>query len=243
MKSWLEANWPAPDWLRAGTTTRIGGISKAPYEQLNLAKHVDDSETDIENNRQQIFSLLQLPSEPYWLNQTHSNKVIEANPLITQANCDGSYTSKHGMVVAVLTADCLPLLLCDTKRHLVAAIHVGWRGFYNGIVENALKTFSSPPATMAWLGPCISKTHYEIDKPVRDVFIKTNNEFERFFEANRENHWLMDLKGMVTTTLNRHGIETVYDSEHCTYSESDFWYSYRRDGVTGRMASLIWMDY
>lgn len=243
MKRWLEANWPAPEWIHAGTTTRLGGVSKEPYAALNLANHVADSAKDVSSNRQRLSSLLELPSEPYWLNQTHTNVVTEANPFFQLPNCDGSYSFESGMVVAILTADCLPLLLCDSNRRLVAAIHVGWRGFCKGIIENALKTFPSPSNTMAWLGPCISKTQYEIDPPVRDACLTMHNEFAEFFIPNRDKHWLMDLKGMVRKSLCQHGIEAVYDSECCTYSDSEHWYSYRRDGVTGRMASLIWMDY
>ena len=244
MSNWLKANWPAPAWLNAGTTLRTGGVSKQQYADFNLATHVDDNPQHVILNRKQLETDLKLPSEPVWLNQTHSDKVIDVGSSIVDTNADGAVTHRSGTVVAVLTADCLPLLLCDVDRRIVAAIHIGWRGFVAGIVENALRVLlNSPQSTMAWTGPCISQQVYEIDKLVYESCLDKDPSLASCFCANRPHHWLLDLKGMVMATLKHSEIDQIYDANCCSYTDSQKWYSYRRDGITGRMASLIWMEH
>lgn len=243
MNNWLDANWPAPNWLHAGTTYRSDGISRGPYTSLNLAGHVGDAAECVIENRKIIRTKLKLPSEPYWLNQIHGDRIVEVNTSNTNPDCDGAYTNQNGTVVAVLTADCLPLLLCNTKHRRVAAIHVGWRGLCKGIVQKAIELFSvDTNHAMAWLGPCIGPEHYEVDATVRDACLNLVPHMEHVFIANRDAHWLFDLQLLVAEILNINGIRSIHKSESCTYAKPDRWYSFRREGKTGRMASLIWMS-
>ncbi len=240
---WLKANWPAPEWLKAGTSYRPGGHSQGPYESLNLAQHVQDTLDLVEQNRLLLKQNLQLPRDPLWLDQIHSNRILNADKNPQSLEADGAYTSETGMVVAVLTADCLPLLLCDLKRRKIAAIHVGWRGFSQGIVVNAIQCFSNnKEALMAWTGPCISAKHYEIEEQVRQACLARGKYLEGGFQATKKGHWLADLRQLVSLELRQQGLKNIYTSQSCTFAEREKWFSYRRNGQTGRMASLIWMD-
>ena len=240
---WLAANWHAPSHIHAGTTMRSGGVSSPPYDQLNLGIHVEDDQNSVLVNRERLAKYLKLPREPAWLNQVHGNNIIRLNSEITNKTADGSYSIKTNNVCVVMTADCLPLLLCDDEGTQIAAIHIGWQGFSKDIITTALDKFTCPHERLiAWLGPCISADHYEIDAPVYNAARKVFAGAEECFVETRMEHWLMDLKQLVSKQLITLKVEHIYTSPYCTYSDQTYFFSHRRDGTTGRIASLIWMD-
>lgn len=242
-KYWLQADWPVPEWIHAGTTTRIGGVSQSPYATFNLALHVGDEKNDVLANRHKLIEYLNLTSEPCWIKQVHASNIIKAQKNRPVLTADGSITDSTGTICVVLTADCLPLLLCNKAGTVVAAVHIGWRSFSKNIIVNVLDEFrTARNQIFAWVGPCISAEHYEIDTVVYEA---TKNIFpgaDRCYTETRQNHWLLDLKQLVKMYLNSLDIEHVFISPDCTYSDPTHFFSYRRDGITGRMASMIWMD-
>ena len=242
-KYWLKADWPAPEWIHAGTTIRIGGVSKSPYGTFNLALHVGDEKQDVLTNRQKLIEYLNLTSEPCWINQVHASNIINAHCDRPVQTADGSFTGSKCTTCVVLTADCLPLLLCNKAGTVVAAVHIGWRSFSKNIIVHALDEFRTDRnQIIAWLGPCISAEYYEIDTVVYDATKNIFPDADRCFSKTRQDHWLLDLKQLVKTYLNSLDIEQVFISPDCTYSDPVHYFSYRRDGTTGRMASMIWID-
>ena len=267
-KVWIPADWPAPGHIHAGTTTRLTGVSRPPFDSFNIAGHVGDDPRAVDENRLQLQSQFSLPAAPTWLQQSHSSKVVEAKP-DAPVKADGAYTGATGRVCAVLTADCIPLLLCNRAGSEIAAVHIGWRGLSRGIIKNALAMFNAEPRELlAWLGPCISQRNYEVGNDVitaclgegkTDIFPGGNGDrFEicphseqsenksvplsQVIRQSRTNHWFLDLGQLVKTELQQHGVEGIYECNLCTYNRKDLFYSYRRDGVTGRMASMIWVE-
>lgn len=240
---WLPATWPAPAHVYAGTTTRIGGTSLVPYASFNLADHVGDIPASVEHNRQRLCRDLGLSTSPCWLQQTHGNRIIDiAGPYIKQEG-DGSYACHQRRVCAVLTADCLPLLLCDARGTEISAIHVGWRGYSKNIITHAISRFSAPAGDLlAWMGPCISAEHYEIGPEVHAACTRVTCNPAIGFAPTRNNHWLADLIALTRFQLLAYGVRAIHGGDHCTFAETERFYSYRREGVTGRMASLIWME-
>ncbi|MGF1727884.1 peptidoglycan editing factor PgeF [Photobacterium nomapromontoriensis] len=235
-------NWPAPSRVRAVTTTRLGGHSVVPYQGLNLGMHVGDNQTVVQANRDDLQQALSLVTAPAWLNQIHSTTVIALDkPLLSVPDADGSYTCQPGLACTVMTADCLPVILCDRAGTQVAAVHAGWRGLANGIIEAALALFSVPASDiLAWLGPAIGPSAFEVGSDVRDQFIAYQPEAQRAFQAYGDK-WLADLYRLATQRLNASGVDQVFGGEYCTYNEPERFFSYRRDGVTGRQATLIWL--
>ena len=240
---WIAANWPALDHIHAGTTTRIGGASGIPYDSFNLADHVGDNQKNVSHNRKLLRNQLNLPAEPYWLQQVHGNRVIAAKIANSAEPADGIVTDQTNIVCTVLTADCLPLLLRNVHGTQIAAIHVGWRGFSKNIITNAIETFAENRENIiAWLGPCIGASHYEIDDEVRNACLNICGAAEHAFNPGRDGHWFADLHRLAKYQLAHLGIENIYGGGYCTYGDANLFFSYRRDGITGRMASLIWMD-
>ncbi len=244
---WLAADWPAPAHIHAGTTLRSGGISKPPYDQLNLGTHVNDEQSCVLTNRERLAKEWKLPAEPVWLNQVHGNNIIQIDSQVdletTNKTADGSYSREANKVCVVTTADCLPLLLCDDEGAQIAAIHIGWRGFSKNIISVALEKFAcAHDKLMAWLGPCISADHYEIDATVFNASRKIFAGAEECFIETCMGHWLMDLKLLVSKQLITLEVGHIYTSPYCTYSDQTRFFSHRRDGTTRRMASLIWID-
>jgi len=239
---WLWANWPAPGNVHAGTSLRNGGISLSPFNDLNLGLHVGDDEKDVLNNRKILSQHLKLVSEPVWLEQTHSSNIISLDNHHKNISADSSYTTKQYNVCTIMTADCVPILFCNTAGSKVAAIHAGWRGICNGIIEKAVNVYSNPDAVLAWIGPCISSNHYEVGKEVYERCIAHKTSLKGAFIQINENHWRCGLVNMVKIILKNSGIRMIYDCELCTYTMNELLYSYRREGVTGRTASMIWME-
>ncbi len=239
----IHPGWPAPSVVRACTTTRHGGVSRPPWDSLNLGGHVGDDPADVEENRRRLRTALALPAEPAWLNQIHSRHVVEAGAWATPPDADASVTREPGVVCAVMTADCLPVLFCADDGGEVAAAHAGWRGLAGGVLEAALAAMTTPNArVMAWLGPAIGPQAFEVGDEVREAFVSTESGAADAFIPHGPGHWLADLYALARLRLQRAGVTRIFGGDRCTYTERDFFYSYRRDGTTGRMASLIWIE-
>ncbi|MFQ5659312.1 MAG: peptidoglycan editing factor PgeF [Gammaproteobacteria bacterium] len=243
-EAWVPADWPAPGRIHAGTSTRRSGYSLPPFDSLNLALLDGDDTGRVLRNRRYLRELLALPDEPVWLQQVHGNRVLTAPLPATRTPADGIYTNKAESVCAVLTADCVPLLLCHKSGTGIAAVHVGWRGLCRDIIENAIKRFSAPSnRILAWIGPHIGAEHYEVGKKVRNACIDSlSSAASEAFTMSRSGHWFADLNRLVRLNLVKLGVSEIYSCGRCSYREEKDFYSYRRDRETGRMASLIWMD-
>ncbi len=241
-KLWINAVWPAPKNIRAGTSIRTGGHSKAPYNNLNLAQHVGDDQNNVDANRKLLIDHLKLQSEPVWLNQTHSSNIISIDNTPINREADASFTTKQHQVCAVMTADCVPILFCNKSGTKVAAIHAGWKGICGGIIENAIEIFSEPEAILVWIGPCISKERYEVGKDVYDSCLKHSNLIKNAFTQSSIGHWQADLVKIVRILMENMGVGAIYECNLCTYNMDELFFSYRRDGNTGRTASMIWME-
>ncbi|MGF1733499.1 peptidoglycan editing factor PgeF [Photobacterium kasasachensis] len=239
----IVPDWPAPANIKAVSTTREGGVSLQPYQGLNLGSHVGDNIEHVQCNRTQLQQELRLAESPAWLNQTHSTTVIGVNALLaTTPDADGSYTRVADIACAVMTADCLPILLCDSAGTQVAAVHAGWRGAADGIIEAALDTFHAPAEQiLAWFGPAIGPNAFEVGNEVREQFVADLPQAELAFTP-RGDKWLADLYLLARQRLQRAGVNKIYGGDFCTFSSPERFYSYRRDGVTGRQASLIWIE-
>ena len=238
--------WPAPQRVRACTTTRQGGVSRPPYDSMNLADHVGDDAPAVHENRRRLAQILRLPAEPVWLNQVHGACTVDAATVASGlVGADAIYAKGPGQVCAVLTADCLPLLLCDDAGTQIAAVHAGWRGLAAGVIEAAVAAFEvAPDRLMAWLGPAIGPQSYEVGAEVRTAFVHKDSAATRAFTPVPEitaNRWHADLYALARLRLAALGVRQVYGGNYCTLSDTRF-YSYRRDGIAGRMATLIWIE-
>ncbi len=242
-QAYLFPDWPAPNSVHACCTTRAGGHSQTPYDSLNLAEHVGDDPARVDANRQSLTETLHLPGTPLWLGQTHSNTVL--NPAVYKRTQQGDamICRDPGQVAVVMTADCLPVLLCSRDGLEVAAVHCGWRGLLGGILDNTLAQMQhAPTECMAWLGPAIGPSAYEIDAAVYRPFVALDEDLKGIFKPVRDGHWLMDIYAIASGLLKRSGVSAIYGGGLCTCTDRKRFFSYRRDGVTGRMASLIWIS-
>ena len=241
----IEPTWPAPKAVRAYTSLRRGsGFSPAPYDSFNLAYHVADQPELVKANRQLLKQKLQLPEEPVWIDQIHSAIALEACEANSEKEADASFTAFPHKVCVIMTADCLPILLCDQKGREVAAIHAGWRGLAQGIIKNTLMKLKSPRAELlAWLGPAIGPQHFEVGLDVHEVFCKHSPEQQAAFKPSSPGKWLADIYALARFQLKAEGLQQIYGGDYCTYSQEADFFSYRRaKGACGRMASLIWLD-
>jgi hypothetical protein len=224
-------------------TTRAGGVSDVPWASLNLGDHVGDDPAHVAANRARLRQ--QLPAEPGWLKQVHSARVVELGR-DTDREADASFTRETEQVCAVMTADCLPVLFCDRAGSVVAAAHAGWRGLADGVLEATVAAMQVRPAeVLAWMGAAIGPQAFEVGDDVREAFVAQHPEAAEAFlphPSAAAGKWLADIYRLARNRLNRIGVQAIYGGGRCTFSESDVFYSYRRDGVTGRMASLIWRD-
>lgn len=237
----IRPDWQAPSNVRAFTTTRNGGFSHGAWSSLNLGANCGDDPRHVQQNRHALARLL--PSEPRWLKQVHgTNAVSWDKAKTTGAEADAIFSSQPGQVCAVLTADCLPVLFCNQAGTRIAAAHAGWRGLAAGVLEASVLAMECKPADLiAWLGPAIGPQAFEVGRDVYDTFVELNPENTAAFKPHRD-RWLADLYQLARHALARVGIHQVFGGGYCTYSEPEYFYSYRRDGVTGRMASLIWIE-
>lgn len=250
----IRPDWPAPEHVTAFTSTRLGGVSEVPYLGLNTATHVGDQFECVSKNRDALQRYAHIPSDPIWLNQTHSTRVVdltrvtqntkniaEAQERIASEAYDASYCVQANIPCVVQTADCLPILLCDRKGTWIAAVHAGWRGLLDGIIEKTLSQFQGDTQhLLAWIGPCIRQANFAVGAELKEQFVNKNKNYERYF-AKQEQQLFADLAGIATYVLKQNKV-MVFDSQRCSYGDSKQFYSYRRDGVTGRMATAIWME-
>lgn len=235
----LDPDWPAPPNIRSIVTTRMGGVSSPPYDSFNLGSHVGDTSEAVAANRATLR--LHCPSEPKWLNQIHGKLVAQADSLVSPKEADASVAFESGTVCAVLTADCLPVLFCDRLGTRVAAAHAGWRGLATGVLEASVASMQCETENiLAWLGPAIGPQAFEVGDEVRDVFLRDLPEAEAAFVPAQPGKWLADIYLLARLRLVRAGVTAVHGGGLCTYSDRERFYSFRRDGTTGRMASLIW---
>lgn len=246
--TFIIPNWPAPANVKALQTTRNGGISPAPYNSLNLGEHVKDNPLHVAQNRQLLSQFV--PSEPVWLNQVHGVGVIDAANTSCAPSADASYAMRKNVVCVTMTADCLPILLCDQAGTAVASIHAGWRSLCDGVIEATVKQMPvGSSQLMAWLGPAIGPNAFEVGGEVRAQFMAKDAKAEFAFKKHGDNQeqdkWLANIYKIATQRLNSLGIAQVYGSgqdEHwCTFTDKEKFFSFRRDGATGRMATLIWL--
>ena len=236
-------NWPAPTNVKALQTTRVGGISHAPYNSLNLGSHVKDDPLHVAHNRQLLSQFL--PSEPVWLNQVHGVNVVDAAQTDCVQEADASFSTRKNVVCITMTADCLPILLCDTAGTLVASIHAGWRGLFDNVIEATIAKLPVKPANiMAWLGPAIGPNAFEVGAEVREQFIAQDGQAQAAFNPHGDK-FFCNIYQIAAQRLNNCGINQIYgggiSADFCTYTQKEQFFSYRRDGVTGRMATLIWL--
>ncbi|MBW8184237.1 peptidoglycan editing factor PgeF [Shewanella nanhaiensis] len=247
-----DRGWHIPANVNIAFTTRKGGVSRAPYASLNLGLHVGDVSEDVLVNRALVQERLQLPVLPAWLNQIHSTHIVNADNRSVQ-DADGSYSCSRSQVCVVMTADCLPVLLCDKSGTQVAAVHAGWKGLCNGIIEAALEKFDCQnDELIAYLGPAIGPQQFEVGAEVRALFLSQHKEADPFFIKKRsaisehltdphgEDKYLADLLGLAKLRLTLAGVSDIYLSDICTFNHPDY-FSYRKEQITGRMASYIWL--
>ena len=246
----LKPNWPVPAQVKAIVTLRTGGRSKPPYHSNNLALHVGDDLTHVTQNRQSLTTLV--GAEPAWLKQEHTSEIIELPPSADHSLiADACYTRAACTPCAIQTADCLPVLICNKRGTEIAAVHAGWRGLAAGILAASLARFSCPAIDlMVYLGPAISKEHFEVGDDVRQAFVQAqrSRDFSEPVSAAFQPHPLTDGKyyadmyRLARAELSAAGVNAIYGGEYCTYTQADKFFSYRRDGVTGRMLSAIWLS-
>jgi len=236
----LAADWPAPAHIKAGTTLRSGGKSAAPYDSLNLGAHTEDDADAVAHNRAQLRDVLSLPAEPAWLDQVHGIEVANADQPI-KGSADAAIGSAADAVCAVLTADCLPVVFCDKKGTRWAVAHAGWRGLAAGVLEATVDALEIKPADlMAWMGPAIGQSHFEVGAEVRAAFVDAcSDDFSAFKEGAKPGKFRADIYALARSRLSRHAVKAVYGGGWCT-ADDDRFYSYRQARETGRMATLIW---
>lgn len=243
----LKPDWSAPDRVRALSTTRAGGVSGSPWDSLNLGSHVEDNPDNVQQNRLRIAESAGLTSGRIgWLNQVHGTDVVEltADNVGQIAKADASFTRHPGIACAILTADCLPVILADREGTVVGAAHCGWRSLCGGVIENLVSAMAVAPETLqVWLGPAIGPDSFEVGPEVRDAFLEHNPKAARAFKAKgaRAGHFMADIYALATLRLNHLGVSSVTGGGLCTVQDSDRFFSYRRDGQTGRMATLVWL--
>ena len=227
--------------VRALSTTRSGGVSAGAYHSFNLADHVGDDPMAVAENRHRLRERFDLPGEPHWLRQVHGGEVVTV-PMSGNSGADAAISRNPGEVCVVMSADCLPLLLCDRDATVVAVAHCGWRGICAGVIEHAVAALGvSGRNVMAWLAPGIGPQAFEVGSEVRDAFVAHDPDAAMAFSVIAGGLWRADLCFLARLRLRSVGVTEVYGGEYCTYSDSNHFYSYRRDGVTGRMATLIWL--
>ncbi|WP_455217044.1 peptidoglycan editing factor PgeF [Kaarinaea lacus] len=244
----ITPDWPAPGHVHAASTTRQGGSSQPPFDSLNMAGHVGDDPVMVAANRKKLAAQLSLPDSPHWLSQIHGTEVANLDlDTMGMPEADASMTRIPGCVCAVLTADCLPVLFCDRAGTRVAAAHAGWRGLAAGVLESTVESLGVPgDQVLAWMGPAIGPRSFEVGEEVYRAFVDrdagTAEAFSKSPQPGMKDRWYADLYQLARFRLNKVGVTEVSGGGLCTFEDAQRFYSFRRDGKTGRMASLIWME-
>ncbi|MGY5955830.1 purine nucleoside phosphorylase YfiH [Kosakonia sp. BK9b] len=242
MTKLIFPQWPQPQGVASCSSTRTGGISLSPYDSLNLGAHCGDELAHVEENRRRLFAAGGLPTKPVWLEQVHGTDVLKLSvePYATK-RADASYSITPGTVCAVMTADCLPVLFCNRQGTEVAAAHAGWRGLCAGVLEETVACFADKPENlMAWLGPAIGPQAFEVGPEVREAFMAHDPQADSAFRPVGEKYFA-NIYQLARQRLAKVGVGQVYGGDRCTYTQADDFFSYRRDKITGRMASFIWL--
>ncbi len=229
--NFIRPEWPAPERVKSLITTRIGGVSLPPYGSLNLGNHVGDDPEHVLENRRRLKA--HLPSEPAWLGQVHGRSVVNLDGQESREG-DGAYTKRPNVVCAILTADCLPVLFAG--KNSVGAAHAGWRGLAAGILEETANAMGD--VETAYLGPAIGQAAFEVGEEVLDAFPGETSAFRK----GKEGRWHADLYKIARIRLETIGIREIHGGHYCTHDEASRFFSYRRDGKTGRMGSFIWIE-
>jgi YfiH family protein len=242
----IRPGWDAPPRVRAFfTTRRAPGVSAPPYARCNLGDHVGDDPEAVARNRALLGEALRLPSAPLWLRQVHGVDIVDGDTCDGVPVADAARATRAGRVLAVMTADCLPLLLAADDGSEVAAVHAGWRGLAAGVIEATLRCLHTPPGRLhAWLGPAIGPDAFEVGDEVRDAFVGPDAKAAMAFvrRAGADGKWHCDLDALARRRLRAHGIERISGGGLCTFTDAERFHSHRRDRVTGRMAGLVWID-
>jgi YfiH family protein len=243
---WFEADWPAPRGVRVLSTLRgeaASGVSKAPYTCFNLGDHVGDDPLAVAENRHRLKVGAALPAEPSWLAQVHGATVVDLDSARLKGPADAAVARGAGKICAILTADCLPIVFATDSGDRVAAAHVGWRGLAAGVIEAAVRAMGVPGASLlAWLGPAIGPQHFEVGGEVRDALLAGDPKADEAFEPNDRGRFMADLWKLARRRLGTLGVARIYGGGECTFTQPIRYYSHRRDGITGRQATLIWRE-
>ncbi len=238
-RDWIVPDWPCPARVRALITTRAGGVSNGPYASLNLGEKVGDTPQNVRENRRRLA--LHLPAAPRWLNQMHGKVVVKADGIADSPQADAAFTSAANVVCAVMMADCLPVLLCDRNGCNVAATHAGWRGLCAGVIESTVGAMGVPPHELiAYLGPAIGPDAFEVGQDVYSSFVDQDAQAAAAFRPHQPDKWLADLFMLARQRLQCAGVNAIFGASLCTYTDATRFFSHRRDGISGRMAALIW---
>ncbi len=246
----VRVDWPAPAHVHAVVTTRAGGVSRVPWNSLNLGTHVQDEPGAVARNRERLLAALQAiapAQEPQWLNQVHGTRLVEAETDAARRvshvpDADAVTTSLKQLPCVVMTADCLPVFFCDRAGQRVAVAHAGWRGLCDGVLEATLAAFPDPADVLTWMGPAIGPTAFEVGPEVLEAFVNKHPAAEDcFLPSPHAGRWLADIYGLARLRLERAGVVSIHGGDFCTVTDSERFFSYRRDGQTGRMASVIWI--
>lgn len=240
MADWIAADWDAPPGVCAGVSLRTGGASEGPFASLNLGAHVGDAADSVAENRRRLRAQSGAPAEPGWLRQVHGTGVVSL-PGKSVPEADAAVTREPGVVCAVLTADCLPVVLARRDGRAVGVAHAGWRGLAAGVLEATVAALGGGEL-VAWFGPAISQPAFEVGDEVRAAFVAQDPASSACFETNAAGRWQADLYGLARRRLRHAGVFEVGGGGHCTYAERERFFSYRRDGQCGRMATLVWRD-
>lgn len=242
--SWFKADWPAPPGIRVLATLRGPlGASKPPYACFNLGDHVGDDPAAVAENRRQLQDAAGLPAPPSWLTQVHGAHVADLDSPAPLRPADAAITRRAGTVCAILTADCLPIMLATDSGDIIAAAHAGWRGLVAGVIAATVRAMGTPAAHIsAWLGPAIGAKHFEVGGEVRDAFLRADPQAAVAFQPNFRGRFMADLEMLARRQLKDLGVERVYGGGECTYACADRYFSHRRDGLSGRQATLIWRE-
>lgn len=239
----ITADWCAPDHISAFTTTRLGGCSEGVYSSFNLGDHVGDAPERVAANRLALSARCAFTEQPQWLAQVHGIQLVKARNDGLVVEADACWTDEVGQPCVVMTADCLPVFLTNKQGDRVAVAHAGWRGLVDGVLEQALSVFPDPSEVLVWFGPAIGPLAFEVGDEVRAQFCAiVETSADAFVPSSNPGKWMADIYQLARLRLNRAGVRCISGGDCCTFSQSELFYSYRREGVTGRMASVIWIN-
>ncbi|HEY2628582.1 MAG TPA: peptidoglycan editing factor PgeF [Usitatibacter sp.] len=241
-QSWIVPDWPAPSRVRAFVTTREGGVSTGEYGSLNLGTSSGDAAEHVARNRSLVRGYL--PNDPRWMAQVHGTDVADLDSANGDSpRADAATTARAGNVAVVLTADCMPLFFCDAQGTRVAVAHAGWRGMSSGVIENTVRALGVPaPEVIAWMGPAIGASAFEVGAEVRDAFVAVDEHASEAFRSHAPGKYMADLYALARGRLRRAGVSSIHGGGFCTRSDAGRFFSYRRAKASGRMGAFIWME-